>query len=152
MQRFTTKIVNIMKAERLYETQGGTIILSQIENEYGPMEYELGALGKASTQWAAQMAVGDEAKNMMKKDLICSVESDFFCKCDICLTITKVLFVVDGWIVTKPEEALSRWDNFIKHRNQVKWKELNLVRDKIKTLQHVILWRAACGEQAFSTQ
>ncbi|KAL3824445.1 hypothetical protein ACJIZ3_020474 [Penstemon smallii] len=57
MQKFTTKIVNMMKAERLYETQGGPIILSQIENEYGPMEYELGAPGKAYTEWAAKMAV-----------------------------------------------------------------------------------------------
>ncbi|KAJ0008419.1 hypothetical protein Pint_28920 [Pistacia integerrima] len=58
MQRFTTKIVNMMKAERLFETQGGPIILSQIENEYGPMEYEIGAPGRAYTQWAAKMAVG----------------------------------------------------------------------------------------------
>ncbi|XP_061374609.1 beta-galactosidase 1 isoform X1 [Gastrolobium bilobum] len=58
MQKFTTKIVNMMKAERLYESQGGPIILSQIENEYGPMEYEIGAPGKAYTQWAAHMAVG----------------------------------------------------------------------------------------------
>ncbi|GER46934.1 beta-galactosidase [Striga asiatica] len=57
MQTFTTKIVNMMKAERLYETQGGPIILSQIENEYGPMEYELGAPGRAYTKWAAKMAV-----------------------------------------------------------------------------------------------
>ncbi|KAI5665465.1 hypothetical protein M9H77_15318 [Catharanthus roseus] len=57
MQKFTTKIVNMMKAERLYETQGGPIILSQIENEYGPMEYELGAPGRAYTEWAAKMAV-----------------------------------------------------------------------------------------------
>ncbi|KAF3647764.1 Beta-galactosidase [Capsicum annuum] len=58
MQKFTTKIVNMMKAERLYETQGGPIILSQIENEYGPMEWELGAPGKSYAQWAAKMAVG----------------------------------------------------------------------------------------------
>ncbi|KAK7255585.1 hypothetical protein RIF29_28998 [Crotalaria pallida] len=58
MQKFTTKIVNMMKAERLYESQGGPIILSQIENEYGPMEYEIGAPGKAYTQWAAHMAIG----------------------------------------------------------------------------------------------
>ncbi|PSS18059.1 Beta-galactosidase [Actinidia chinensis var. chinensis] len=58
MQKFTTKIVDMMKAERLYESQGGPIILSQIENEYGPMEYELGAPAKAYTKWAAQMAVG----------------------------------------------------------------------------------------------
>ncbi|KAM7483837.1 hypothetical protein LguiB_008420 [Lonicera macranthoides] len=60
MQKFTTKIVNMMKAERLYESQGGPIILSQIENEYGPMEYELGEPGKAYSKWAAQMAVGQD--------------------------------------------------------------------------------------------
>ncbi|KAL8139295.1 hypothetical protein V2J09_005316 [Rumex salicifolius] len=58
MQRFTTKIVNMMKAERLYETQGGPIILSQIENEYGPIEYDLGAPARSYSQWAAKMAVG----------------------------------------------------------------------------------------------
>ncbi|XP_022949187.1 beta-galactosidase 1-like [Cucurbita moschata] len=58
MQKFTEKIVDMMKAERLYESQGGPIILSQIENEYGPMEYELGAPGKAYSTWAAQMALG----------------------------------------------------------------------------------------------
>ncbi|KAL7100112.1 hypothetical protein ACP275_09G127500 [Erythranthe tilingii] len=57
MQNFTTKIVNMMKDEELYETQGGPIILSQIENEYGPMEYELGEPGKSYTEWAAKMAV-----------------------------------------------------------------------------------------------
>ncbi|KAL8043352.1 hypothetical protein ABFX02_09G114400 [Erythranthe guttata] len=57
MQNFTTKIVSMMKDEKLYETQGGPIILSQIENEYGPMEYELGEPGKAYTEWAAKMAV-----------------------------------------------------------------------------------------------
>ena len=30
MQRFIQKIVNMMKAERLFETQGGPIILSQV--------------------------------------------------------------------------------------------------------------------------
>ncbi|XP_061371069.1 beta-galactosidase 1-like isoform X3 [Gastrolobium bilobum] len=58
MQKFTKKIVDMMQAERLYESQGGPIILSQIENEYGPMEYEIGALGKTYTEWAADMAVG----------------------------------------------------------------------------------------------
>ncbi|XP_050285611.1 beta-galactosidase 1 [Quercus robur] len=58
MQKFTTKIVNMMKAERLFESQGGPIILSQIENEYGPEEYEIGAPGQAYTKWAAKMAVG----------------------------------------------------------------------------------------------
>ncbi|CAA0834966.1 Beta-galactosidase 12 [Striga hermonthica] len=58
MQRFVTKIVNMMKAEKLFEPQGGPIIMSQIENEYGPVEWEIGAPGKAYSAWAAKMAVG----------------------------------------------------------------------------------------------
>ncbi|KAF8036358.1 hypothetical protein BT93_C2160 [Corymbia citriodora subsp. variegata] len=56
MQRFTQKIVNMMKFERLFQSQGGPIILSQIENEFGLVE--IGAPGKAYTKWAASMAVG----------------------------------------------------------------------------------------------
>lgn len=32
MQKFTTKIVNMMKAERLYKSQGGPIIMSQVHS------------------------------------------------------------------------------------------------------------------------
>ncbi|XP_019173472.1 PREDICTED: beta-galactosidase-like [Ipomoea nil] len=58
MQGFVGKIVNMMKSEKLFESQGGPIIMSQIENEYGPVEWEIGAPGKAYTKWAGQMAVG----------------------------------------------------------------------------------------------
>nr|KJB65169.1 hypothetical protein B456_010G082900 [Gossypium raimondii] len=58
MQKFTEKIVSMMKAEKLFETQGGPIIMSQIENEFGPVEWEIGDPGKAYIKWAAQMAVG----------------------------------------------------------------------------------------------
>ncbi|CAG7892408.1 unnamed protein product, partial [Brassica rapa] len=58
MKKFTEKIVWMMKAERLFQTQGGPIILAQIENEYGPVEWNSGAPAKAYTQWAAQMALG----------------------------------------------------------------------------------------------
>jgi hypothetical protein len=30
----------------------------KIENEYGPVEYEIGAPGKSYTKWAADMAIG----------------------------------------------------------------------------------------------
>jgi hypothetical protein len=33
MQKFTTKIVSLMKAEHLFQTQGGPIILSQVNKE-----------------------------------------------------------------------------------------------------------------------
>ncbi|KAG5569614.1 hypothetical protein H5410_059380 [Solanum commersonii] len=58
MQGFVQKIVNMMKSENLFEPQGGPIIMAQIENEYGPVEWEIGAPGKDFTKWAAQMAVG----------------------------------------------------------------------------------------------
>ncbi|KAE8648449.1 hypothetical protein Csa_023675 [Cucumis sativus] len=35
MQTFTTKIVNMCKQANLFASQGGPIILAQIENEYG---------------------------------------------------------------------------------------------------------------------
>jgi len=31
MQKFTEKIVDMMKAERLFESQGGPIIMSQVD-------------------------------------------------------------------------------------------------------------------------
>nr|XP_043637528.1 beta-galactosidase 3-like [Erigeron canadensis] len=57
MQGFTQKIVEMMKAEKLFESQGGPIILSQIENEYGAQRRSLGPSGKAYINWAAKMAV-----------------------------------------------------------------------------------------------
>ncbi|KAG9130072.1 hypothetical protein Leryth_012825 [Lithospermum erythrorhizon] len=58
MQGFVEKIVSMMKSEKLFEPQGGPIIMSQIENEYGPVEWEIGAPGTAYAKWAASMAVG----------------------------------------------------------------------------------------------
>ncbi|CAI0628304.1 unnamed protein product [Linum tenue] len=47
----------MMKQEKLFEPQGGPIILSQIENELDPVEYDIGAPAKAYGQWAGKMAV-----------------------------------------------------------------------------------------------
>ncbi|BAT78667.1 hypothetical protein VIGAN_02137800 [Vigna angularis var. angularis] len=58
MQRFATKIVNVMKSANLYVSQGGPIILSQIENEYGNVEGAFHEKGLSYIRWAAQMAVG----------------------------------------------------------------------------------------------
>ncbi|GLT47141.1 hypothetical protein SLA2020_208550 [Shorea laevis] len=58
MQKFVTKIVNMMKAEKLYASQGGPIILSQIENEYGTVQEAFKENGTSYLHWAAQMAVG----------------------------------------------------------------------------------------------
>ncbi|XP_022756439.1 beta-galactosidase-like [Durio zibethinus] len=58
MGGFTQKIVSMMKAENLFEPQGGPIILAQIENEYELVEFEIGKSGKDYAEWAAKMAVG----------------------------------------------------------------------------------------------
>ncbi|KAB2614289.1 beta-galactosidase 8-like precursor [Pyrus ussuriensis x Pyrus communis] len=57
MQRFTAKIVDMMKKEKLYASQGGPIILSQIENEYGNIDRAYGAAAQTYIKWAADMAV-----------------------------------------------------------------------------------------------
>ncbi|KAF8403035.1 hypothetical protein HHK36_011130 [Tetracentron sinense] len=56
MQRFTAKIVDMMKQEKLYASQGGPIILSQIENEYGNIDGAYGSAAKSYINWAASMA------------------------------------------------------------------------------------------------
>ncbi|KAE8732466.1 Beta-galactosidase 9 [Hibiscus syriacus] len=58
MQRFVTKIVDLMREEKLFSWQGGPIILLQIENEYGNMEGSYGQKGKEYVKWAANMALG----------------------------------------------------------------------------------------------
>ncbi|KAI9097813.1 hypothetical protein K1719_025584 [Acacia pycnantha] len=58
MKKFTTHIVNSMKSHNLFASQGGPIILSQIENEYGMIEAAFGEGGPSYVRWAAQMAVG----------------------------------------------------------------------------------------------
>ncbi|GMY10357.1 beta-galactosidase 8 [Fagus crenata] len=56
MKRITAKIVDMMKKEKLYASQGGPIILSQIENEYGDIDSAYGSAAKSYINWAASMA------------------------------------------------------------------------------------------------
>ncbi|KAK4361057.1 hypothetical protein RND71_020009 [Anisodus tanguticus] len=57
MKLFLTKIVNLMKDENLFATQGGPIILAQVENEYGNVEWAYGVSGELYVKWAAETAV-----------------------------------------------------------------------------------------------
>ncbi|XP_016559948.1 beta-galactosidase 6 isoform X3 [Capsicum annuum] len=57
MKLFLAKIVNLMKDEKLFATQGGPIILAQVENEYGNVEWAYGVSGKLYVKWAAETAV-----------------------------------------------------------------------------------------------
>ncbi|KAL0541810.1 hypothetical protein IC582_021872 [Cucumis melo] len=73
MQTFTTKIVNMCKQANLFASQGGPIILAQIENEYGNvMTPAYGDAGKAYINWCAQMA---ESLNIGVPWIMCQ-ESD----------------------------------------------------------------------------
>ncbi|XP_016496424.2 beta-galactosidase 10 isoform X1 [Nicotiana tabacum] len=60
MQKFMTYIVNLMKQERLFASQGGPIILAQVENEYGNYETAYGEGGKRYALWAARMALSQD--------------------------------------------------------------------------------------------
>lgn len=56
MQNFTKLIVDMVKQEKLFASQGGPIILAQIENEYGNAQEAYGDAGKAYVQWCSNMA------------------------------------------------------------------------------------------------
>ncbi|CAI9760639.1 unnamed protein product [Fraxinus pennsylvanica] len=56
MKIFTTMIVDKMKDENLFANQGGPIIISQIENEYGNVIGKYGADGKSYVNWCANFA------------------------------------------------------------------------------------------------
>ncbi|GLJ24399.1 hypothetical protein SUGI_0466000 [Cryptomeria japonica] len=57
MQRFTEMIANMMKRENLFASQGGPIIVAQIENEYGIVEPSFREGGRSYVRWAANMAI-----------------------------------------------------------------------------------------------
>ncbi|KAK7839755.1 beta-galactosidase 15 [Quercus suber] len=56
MKTFTTLIVDMMKRENLFASQGGPIIISQIENEYGNIMGPYGEAGKEYVNWCAKLA------------------------------------------------------------------------------------------------
>lgn len=60
MQNFTTYIVDMMKKEKFFASQGGHIILAQVENEYGDIEKVYGDGGKPYAMWAANMALSQD--------------------------------------------------------------------------------------------
>nr|UPW27168.1 beta-galactosidase-like protein [Allium cepa] len=68
MQKFTTLIVDMLKNEKLLAPQGGPIILTQIENEYGNIMDGYGEAGKRYINWSAKMA---EALNVGVPWIMC---------------------------------------------------------------------------------
>ncbi|KAG8048213.1 hypothetical protein GUJ93_ZPchr0008g12393 [Zizania palustris] len=57
MKEFVTLIVNKLKDAKLFASQGGPIILSQIENEYQHLEVAFKEEGTKYINWAAKMAI-----------------------------------------------------------------------------------------------
>ncbi|KAF8033180.1 hypothetical protein BT93_D1935 [Corymbia citriodora subsp. variegata] len=57
-KKYVKKIVKMMKDEKLFASQGGPIILSQIENEYNSIQLAYRDAGTRYVQWAGNMAVG----------------------------------------------------------------------------------------------
>jgi len=60
MKRYVKMIVKMMKEEKLFASQGGPIILSQIENEYNHIQLAYKELGDRYVQWAAKTAVSQK--------------------------------------------------------------------------------------------
>ncbi|KAL4380244.1 hypothetical protein AHAS_Ahas04G0014100 [Arachis hypogaea] len=56
MKNFTTLIVDMMNQEKLFASQGGPIILAQIENEYGNIMSSYGDDGKQYVDWCSNLA------------------------------------------------------------------------------------------------
>ncbi|KAH7566937.1 hypothetical protein JRO89_XS08G0256200 [Xanthoceras sorbifolium] len=86
MQKFTTLIVNLMKKEKLFASQGGPIILAQVENEYGYYEKDYGEGGKRYAMWAARMAVSQNigvpwimCQQFDAPDTVISTCNSFYC-------------------------------------------------------------------------
>ncbi|XP_038689515.1 beta-galactosidase 6-like isoform X2 [Tripterygium wilfordii] len=57
MKGFLVKVVGLMKENNLFASQGGPIILAQVENEYGNVEWAYGVSGGSYIRWAAETAV-----------------------------------------------------------------------------------------------
>ncbi|OVA19595.1 D-galactoside/L-rhamnose binding SUEL lectin domain [Macleaya cordata] len=58
MKQFTEMIIKRMKDAKLFASQGGPIILAQIENEYNNVQLAYKTMGTRYVQWAGTMAVG----------------------------------------------------------------------------------------------
>ena len=58
MKQFTEMIIKRVKDAKLFASQGGPIILAQIENEYNNVQLAYKSMGTRYVEWAGNMAVG----------------------------------------------------------------------------------------------
>ncbi|KAI4318678.1 hypothetical protein MLD38_032353 [Melastoma candidum] len=57
MKQYVEKVINMVKEQNLFASQGGPIILAQIENEYNHIQLAYRHLGDSYVQWAAHLAI-----------------------------------------------------------------------------------------------
>ncbi|KAI9182155.1 hypothetical protein LWI28_022624 [Acer negundo] len=57
MQKWITKIIDMLRSSKLFAREGGPIILAQIENEYNTIQLAYKELGNSYIQWAANLAI-----------------------------------------------------------------------------------------------
>ncbi|XP_044508857.1 beta-galactosidase 13-like [Mangifera indica] len=57
MKNYVTMIIDKIKGEKLFASQGGPIILAQIENEYNTIQLAYRNLGNSYVQWAGNLAL-----------------------------------------------------------------------------------------------
>lgn len=57
MEKWFNFIVQMLFDNKMFASQGGPIILSQVENEYGNIEWAYGSSGRRYIHWAAELAL-----------------------------------------------------------------------------------------------
>ncbi|KAG8474316.1 hypothetical protein CXB51_034035 [Gossypium anomalum] len=78
MRIFVTKMVDMCKEAKLFASQGGPIILAQIENEYGNIMWAYKDKGVAYVNWCAEMAAAQNIGDYMST-AECSIAHCNFC-------------------------------------------------------------------------
>lgn len=104
MKKFTMLIVEKMKEEKLFASQGGPIILSQVENEYGFYESAYGEAGKRYTIWAANMSVSQNTgvpwimcQQFDPPDTVIDTCNSFYCDHFKPISPNKPKFWTENW-------------------------------------------------------
>ncbi|KAL0441221.1 UNVERIFIED_CONTAM: Beta-galactosidase 10 [Sesamum radiatum] len=112
MKKFMTLIVNMMKKEKLFASQGGPIILAQaslcslkdVENEYGFYESAYGEGGKRYALWAANMAVSQNTgvpwimcQQFDPPDTVIDTCNSFYCDSFKPISPHKPKFWTENW-------------------------------------------------------
>ncbi|OVA19360.1 D-galactoside/L-rhamnose binding SUEL lectin domain [Macleaya cordata] len=104
MQNFTTYVVNMMKHEKLFASQGGPIILAQAKNEYGDIEKVYGEGGKPYAMWAARMAVSQDigvpwimCQQYDAPDPVINTCNSFYCDQFIPNSVNKPKIWTENW-------------------------------------------------------